>query len=152
MFILSAWLLSATAQQKQEPFAGWPGEQLIGTWAMPVKGGKLCEEWRMQDDHTMLGKSYKVSGTDTTLLETVTLTKEGNAIFYIPTAIGQNHNQSVRFKLSSFSGQAYIFENQAHDFPKRIVYEFTGNNTMHAYVDDGTPQKRQEFNYKRVIQ
>ena len=97
----------------------------------------------------MIGKSYMVEGSDTTMLETVNLIKEGDDIFYIPVAFGQNDDKPVRFKLTGVNGTAYTFENPDHDFPKRIVYDFIGADTLHAYIDDGTDKKRQYYNYKK---
>ncbi len=148
IFTLTICLLAATsfAQQKNS----LPFKELTGTWTMINKKGNLVAEvWVKKDDNSMAGKSYMVKGSDTMMLEKVDLIKEGDDIFYIPVAFGQNEEKPVRFKLTGINGTAYTFENPEHDFPKRIVYDFTGSDTLHAYVDDGTDKKRQHFNYKK---
>lgn len=143
--IIMGFFLRASAQQAVIPF-----EKLNGTWTMTTpKGNLIAEVWQKKDDKSMKGKSYMVKGVDTTILETVDWVKEGEDMFYIPVAAGQNDDKPVRFKLTSFNGNVYTFENPAHDFPKRIVYDFTNKEALHAYVDDGTDKKRRHFNYKK---
>jgi hypothetical protein len=95
-------------------------------------------------------ESFMIKHGDTTILETVELVKEGNAVFYIPVAYGQNDDKPVRFALTGITASAYTFENREHDFPKRIVYDFISSGTLHAYIDDGTEKKRQHYHYKKV--
>ena len=137
---------TVSAQQK----ISLPFKELTGTWTLINKKGNLmAEEWIKKDDNSMIGKSYMVKSGDTVMLEKVDLVKEGDDIFYIPVAYGQNEDKPVRFKLTSAKDAVYIFENPAHDFPKRIVYDFSVNNALHAYIDDGTENKRQHYNYKK---
>ena len=114
------------------------------------KGNLMGETWMKKDDNSMIGKSYLVKGSDTTMLERVDLIYEGDDMFYIPVAYGQNDDKPVRFKLTSIKASAYTFENREHDFPKRIVYNFTGTDKLHAYIDDGTETKRQHYHYKKL--
>jgi Domain of unknown function (DUF6265) len=149
IFTMAAALLVFTASAQQTP-APIPFKQLAGTWIMTTKKGNLMAEvWQKNGDKSMKGKSYMVKGTDTTVLETVDWLKEGDDMFYIPVAAGQNDDKPVKFKLTSFNGNVYTFENPAHDFPKRIVYDFSSLEELHAYIDDGTDKKRQHYHYKR---
>jgi Domain of unknown function (DUF6265) len=145
-FLLCCMALSATAQQKNEI----PFEKLTGNWTLTRPSGTIMgETWATKSGDEMNGKSFMVKKGDTTLLETVQLIKKGNDIFYIPVANGQNDDKPVPFKLTAVKGTAYIFENPEHDFPKRIVYDFTSNTTLHAYIDDGTEKKRQDYYYTK---
>lgn len=141
--------LCAFSVMAQKAFV-FPFEKLTGTWLMERKNGTVMgETWEQKNMNTIKGKSFLIKHGDTTLLETVTLVKEGNDIFYIPVAYGQNDDKPVKFKLTSVKKGEYIFENPAHDFPKRIVYDFTSSNTLHAYIDDGTEIKRQHYHYQK---
>lgn len=134
--VMCLFAFVASAQQKDSSI---PFEKLTGSWLMERKNGtSMGETWEQKDANTMKGKSFLIQNGDTALLETVDLVKEGNEIFYIPVAYGQNDDKPVRFKLTSVKTGEYIFENPAHDFPKRIVYDFSSGNTLHAYIDDGT--------------
>lgn len=148
-FIVAAnfFLLSAAAQKE----IAIPFEKLTGQWLSEknAHGTVMGEIWEKKDEKSMKGKSFMIKNNDTTILETVELIKEGSDIFYIPVAFGQNDDKPVRFKLTSVNNTAYIFENPEHDFPKRIVYDFLKNKTLHAYIDDGTQNKRQHYNYHK---
>lgn len=127
-----------------------PFKKLSGTWVMAGKqGSKMVETWHKKGKNGMYGKSYMVKGHDTTTLETVDWETEGGNMFYIPVTSGQNDEKPVRFKLTSYNGNVYIFENPAHDFPKRIVYDFVSSDKLHAYIDDGTENNRQHYHYKK---
>ncbi len=145
-FLFYCMVLSATAQQKNEI----PFKKLAGTWALTKPSGTIMgETWVAKNDSTMAGKSFMIKNGDSSILETVQWVKDGKNMFYIPIAYGQNSDEPVFFKLTSITGTAYIFENPAHDFPKRIVYDFINSNTLHAYIDDGTDKKRQHYHYKK---
>jgi hypothetical protein len=140
-------VLSCTAQQKKQLI---PFQKLVGNWIMEKNDGTIMgETWIKKNDKELRGQSFMIQNGDTTILEIVDLVKKGNDIFYIPVAYGQNDDKPVSFKLTTIKATAYFFENPAHDFPKRIVYDFTGSNTLHAYIDDGTDKKRQHYYYKK---
>lgn len=148
--ILSLFAFSAIAQQPEPKKKAVPVKELTGTWIMEKKNGVIIgETWIAKDNNHIMGKSYLIKNGDTTILETVDLVKEGDDIFYIPVAYGQNDDKPVRFKLVAVDSTAYVFENPEHDFPKRVVYDFTGSDALHAYVDDRTENKRQHFYYKK---
>ncbi len=143
----SFFLLSAAAQKA----IVIPIEKLTGKWLSEknADGTVMGEVWQKKNSNSMIGKSFMIKNGDTTILETVDLVKDGNNIFYTPVAYGQNDDRPVQFKLTSITETAYIFENPQHDFPKRIVYDFTTSETLHAYIDDGTEKKRQHYYYKK---
>jgi hypothetical protein len=120
---LFALLLCCTAllatAQQKNKF---PFEKIAGHWEMKKANGKTMGEiWVKKSDNEMSGKSYLVKNGDSAWLESVQLIEKGDNTYYIP----------------------------EHDFPKRIVYGFKSNDELHAYIDDGTANKRQHYNYKR---
>lgn len=141
------FMISAAAQKVPV----FPFKKLTGKWMSEKKasGAVMGEVWEKRNDNSMAGKSFMIKNGDTAILETVDLVKEGNDIFYIPVAYGQNDDKPVRFKLTSATESVYIFENPQHDFPKRIVYDFTASEILHAYIDDGTEKKRQHYYYTK---
>ena len=129
----------------------WPGQLIEGTWIMPTKNGAIGETWKKVNEAYYQNKGFMVKGKDTIITEQVALRKTVEGVFYTSTVADQNNKQPVPFKLSSASNNIFIFENREHDFPKRIVYEFTDNTTLHAYIDDGaTTKNRQDFYFKKV--
>ncbi|MFZ1312079.1 MAG: DUF6265 family protein [Chitinophagaceae bacterium] len=126
---------------------------LKGTWGMETTKGILYENWVINNDSTMTGKSYRLNNTDTVLLETVGLVKRGSHILYIASAEGQNNQQAVAFKLMKWDNDTFIFENPEHDFPQRVIYELPKHEKLHAWIE-GTingQSRKSDFHYKKII-
>lgn len=125
---------------------------LQGTWSMQTRRGVINESWEKTNDSVYSGKSYRVVNTDTMLLETVQLVKKGNDIFYIPVVTGQNQGQAVSFRLITADRNTFTFDNPEHDFPQRVIYQLTGNNTLQARIEgmDKGSYRKSDFNYTRV--
>jgi Domain of unknown function (DUF6265) len=124
---------------------------LEGTWKMTTKRGAICEEWKIVNKNYLQNKGYMLKGTDTVVTERVALTKTGKEIFYTSTVEAQNNKQPISFKMTKATDSMFVFENPAHDFPKRIVYKIIAADSLHAWIDDGHDEtkKRQNFYYKR---
>lgn len=123
---------------------------LEGTWKMITKRGAICEEWKKIDKNYLQNCGYMVKGTDTMISERVALTNTKDGIFYTSTVEDQNNKQPIAFKMTKGEDNIFIFENPEHDFPKRIVYRFVTNDSLHAFIDDGTEAgKKQNFYFKR---
>ena len=152
LLMISFLLFTIYTSKAQQPAKqNWPGQKITGTWLMTTKKGTIGETWEKVDENYCQSKGFIIKGKDTIITERVALRKTAEGVFYTSTVEDQNNKQPVAFKLSTASSNIFIFENPAHDFPKRIVYEFTGNNTLHAYIDDGTNGKnRQDYYYKKA--
>lgn len=129
-FILAG--ISAFAQSKSNP-----ENHFARRWQTLSSSKILGESWIKKSDSLWTGTGYFIKGKDTTVTETVELKIEGKDLFYIPIAKHQNNDEPVRFKMTSSSKGVFIFENPAHDFPKRIVYDFSVKDKLHAYVAGG---------------
>lgn len=125
---------------------------LLGKWKM-VKGTSVVyEEWKKDNSKQLKGLSYKVTGWDTTYLETVRLFYHKHKIFYAPTAYGQNKDMEVQFELVDLKGSEFKFENVKHDFPQRIVYEPIGQDSVHAYIEGTMNGKshRSDYHFSKI--
>jgi hypothetical protein len=92
---------------------------LIGTWK--IKDKRIYEEWKASaDGQSLLGKSFKVNGADSVILEKINLTYFAGHYHYIPD-VAEN-SAPVDFTISSFDQKSFVAENPAHDFPKIIRY------------------------------
>lgn len=135
---------------QEKPAGAFNPADFEGTWVTAEKNGiTTAEDWVIENPGRLRGRSYRVKGTDTTLLEWVDLHTEGNKVLYIPTTAGQNDGNPIPFTLESVQERTYIFANPDHDFPKRIVYVFEGKDRLHAWIDDGTEKQRVHFHYRR---
>ncbi len=125
---------------------------LSGNWSMQDDEGTTTEEWRIINDSLMEGKSDFVKGDSVIPFETIRLFYSNNSFYYEAKAAGQNEEQPVAFKLSSYSDSGFVAENPEHDFPKRITYKLINTDSIHAFIDGGTamPEKKIDFNYSRI--
>lgn len=150
-FLLMLLLLPCYIMAQQATVTtGWPGDKIEGTWIMETKKGIIGETWVKVTGDYYQSKGFFIKGNDTVVTEQVALTKTNEGVCYTSTVEDQNNKQPVPFKLTSAANNVFTFENAAHDFPKRIVYEFTGNDSLHAYIDDGAGNNRQDYYYKKI--
>ncbi|WP_293785884.1 DUF6265 family protein [uncultured Pedobacter sp.] len=127
-------------------------EFVLGSWEMQMSKSKIVEQWRRGTDKALRGESYRVNPKgDSVLTETLQIRKIGNEVFYCSMVADQNDGKEVCFKLISIKDQIYIFENVAHDFPQRIVYQNLGKNEMLAWIEGelNGKSRKSEFRYKR---
>lgn len=123
---------------------------LEGVWKMNTKRGAICEEWIKKSKNYLQNKGYTIKEKDTIVNERVALTNTKAGVFYTSTVENQNDQKPIAFKITASENSLFIFENRAHDFPKRIVYHLITADSLHAYIDDGTETgKKQNFYYKR---
>ncbi len=125
---------------------------LIGKWKTQRAAGTIYEEWTQKAPGELIGKSYMVAGSDTTQLETIRLFKEGAQIYYVPKTAGQNNEAEVVFTLKSVEKSKFVWENPAHDFPSRIVYNLKAENAIDAWIEGSLngQDKRIDYLYTRV--
>lgn len=125
---------------------------LQGAWMMEGKGKNYGERWVKNADDSLRGLGYSFRQKDTSFLEEVILTRKDGKWTYTPRTLGQGNGNPVTFTLTGSRQREYVFENPAHDFPKRIIYRFIGQDSIHASIDDGTgsADARMDFYYRRV--
>jgi hypothetical protein len=51
------------------------------------------------------------------------------------------------FKLTRLARQEVVFENPAHDYPKRVIYRKNSDGSLVASIDAGEGTKSQTFSY-----
>lgn len=126
-------------------------QRLDGVWIMKKGNVAIGEAWVKVNDKLLQGSGFYLKGNDTIVTERVALKKMNNEIVYTSTVMDQNNQQPVDFKLTSARNNIFVFENPVHDFPKRIVYEFVGEDSIHAFIDAGIGRKenRRDFYYKK---
>lgn len=150
--LFSILLLAGCSEGKKEkPQTVGLFSWLNGSWAMNSDDGIVTEKWKNIGDSLMEGSSDFIKGDSVIPFETIRLFKRGIDFYYEAKAAGQNDEQPVEFKLSSFSDSGFVAENPQHDFPKRITYRRVNKDSIHAFVDGGPamPDKRSDFYYSR---
>ena len=124
---------------------------LSGSWAMKDANGIITEQWKQVNDSLMEGSSDFIKGDSTIPFEIIKLFRRSDNFFYEAKAAGQNNEQPVEFRLTSFSDTGFVAENPQHDFPKRITYRLVNKDSIHAFVDGGPamPEKKSDFYYSK---
>lgn len=125
---------------------------LLGTWSGGTPGRQLVEVWEKLNDSTFSGRGCMVKGTDTMLLEAVSLEERSGQLYYVPTVTGQNNGRAVRFTLTSMTDRQLVFENPLHDFPQKVMYALVTPDSLLAEISgtvNGTLTSR-KFPLKRV--
>ena len=145
IFLLSAFI-EKKDENKMQSFK-W----LIGSWTMNTNRGAIMETWIQLNDSTISGESIfiKITG-GTEQREKLRFIYSNKEYFYCVTFLGQNNNEEIKFRITSFADSSFVSENLQHDFPRRIIYKLTNKDTIHAVVDDGEiPKKKFDFFYSR---
>src|SRR6476620_6794176 len=121
---------------------------ITGAWQ--TEGGKrqIEEHWTQAAGGTMLGMSRTVAGEKTVEFEYLRIEQRANGIYYV--AHPQARCPGTDFKLTRASATEAVFENPQHDFPKRIIYRKTGDDSLTASIDGGEGTKSMSFAFKKI--
>jgi len=116
---------------------------LIGKWQVGDAKDNTFEEWQF-NQLIYEGKNYQIKGKDTILKETISIIKVGNNFFYTPTLLYPQKQDAVSFQSILITDSSILFENELHDFPKKIGYELIDLNKIEAFIEgpyNGKPVK-----------
>jgi hypothetical protein len=123
---------------------GW----ISGDWQTAPGGRAQIEEhWTLPAGGSMLGMSRTVAGSKTAEFEYLRIEQRNEGIYYVAQPKGRC--PATDFKLTRSSTQEAVFENPTHDFPKRIIYRKTGEDSLTASIDGGEGTKQMTFTYRR---
>ncbi|MFA6468317.1 MAG: DUF6265 family protein [Bacteroidota bacterium] len=130
LFILSAFIGIAGAQEK---YTVADLDWITGRWEM-VKGERRTEEqWLAPEGNTMFAISRTVNKGKLIEYEFVMLDQDSNgAIYYRAKPSGQ---AGASFRLVMLKDNKAIFENIHHDFPQRIIYARTSDDSLSARIE-----------------
>ena len=122
---------------------------IAGDWQSPPGGRAQVEEhWTQPAGGSMLGMGRTVAGARTVEFEYLRIEQREDGIYYVAQPKGRC--PATDFKLTRASTQEAVFENPAHDFPKRIIYRKSVNDSLTASIDAGEGTKAMTFSFKRI--
>ena len=122
---------------------------IAGDWQTAPGGRRQIEEhWTAVAGGTMMGMSRTVAGDKTVEFEYLRIEQRADGIYYV--AHPKARCPATDFKLTKASATEAIFENPQHDFPKRIIYRKTGDDSMTASIDGGEGSKAMTFAFTRM--
>jgi rhodanese-related sulfurtransferase len=143
-------VVHATPTAAAEPASGiqrvaW----LQGCWEAASPERTVEERWMPPRGSSMVGVGRTMRGSDLAEYELVVLREQGDRLAYEAHPSGQ---PSATFLSDAVSEAAVVFQNQGHDFPKRIGYERSAPDQLLAWIDGGadSEQPRIDFSYRRV--
>jgi hypothetical protein len=122
---------------------------LQGCWESVTPSRVVEEQWMTPRGGSMLGLGRTVKGDKLVDYEMVLLYEKGDALAYEAHPAGQ---PSATFLSTSVTDTTVVFENKEHDFPQRIGYKRSGDDSLLAWIE-GTEKERMrriEFPYTRA--
>jgi uncharacterized ubiquitin-like protein YukD len=106
-----------------------------GRWESSDSTGNFIETWKKINDTLYQGRGIMIANKDTLFSEDIKLIYKKNTVHYVVKAEGQNGEEEVRFELTKFANDTWIFENPQHDFPKRITYYLKSTGSLIATIE-----------------
>ena len=89
-----------------------------GCWGYTRDTRHVAENWMAPEGGTMIGVSRTVNSGQTTEWEFLIIREGAKGLEYVARPSGQ---AEATFTSTSVSANEVVFENPAHDFPKRII-------------------------------
>jgi hypothetical protein len=120
---------------------------LIGTWK--VENKESYESWEMAKNNNMNGFSYKIKGGEKVVSENLNIKVVNNQIVYEAAVLNQNDGKTIPFRLNMDNKVWFSFENETHDFPKKIQYKILSKDTLQVQV---LGDNEEGFSYKLIKQ
>ncbi len=120
---------------------------LTGTRRMAAGSVTIEETWSPPADNAIFGLSRTLRGTRVVGFEFLRIQSRGDTLVYYAQPNGR---PPTPFTLTSWNGTEAVFENPAHDFPKRILYTKLPEGVVKARIDGGAgvEQGAQEFTFR----
>jgi hypothetical protein len=144
LLVILLFSFSVCAQNKIESF-----DILTGKWKLESSNFTLIEEWEKINDTVFAGISHIEENGEKNISEKLHILKLYDHIVYIAQP---GNNLPTLFTLISSEGNKFVFENNEHDFPQRVVYHFISNDRLNAFIEgeEEGKMKREEFSFKRL--
>jgi hypothetical protein len=110
---------------------------LLGDWVAEGSKTSFHESWIEVAPHTYEGAGIERAKPDGSIRggEVLRLVEMAGAVFYISKV---THNElPVAFRLNECAGGRFVFDNPAHDFPRRLEYLRAPDGRLTVNVSDG---------------
>ncbi|MGH9668911.1 MAG: DUF6265 family protein [Terriglobales bacterium] len=112
---------------------------MAGNWGIEGPNVTIEEQWMEPAGKLMLGMSRTTSKRGS-FFEFLRLEARADGVYYVAQPKGQTQTD---FKLVRHSANEAVFENLAHDFPKRIIYRRVSATELTARVEGDASSKEQ---------
>ena len=126
-----------------QPAASVVPAWMLGCWAGERGGERFHERWMQADPSTLLAVSHTVKAGKMTAFEFLRVVVNDGQAVYVAQPGGA---PPTEFVATSQTTERIVFENPAHDFPKRVIYQRSGPDRLMASIDGGQgSRERAEF-------
>jgi hypothetical protein len=116
---------------------------MAGCWSGERAGERFHERWVIADASTLLAVAHTTKGGRMTAFEFLRVIVRNGKSVYVAQPGGA---PPTEFTATTTTGDRIVFENPAHDFPKRVIYRRDGTEGLIASIDGGTDSgERTEF-------
>lgn len=112
---------------------------LSGCWSGKGQEGTVDTQWSRPAGGSLIGASRVVRGDRTVATEFLQIREATEGLVLTVHPLGQ---PSVSYRLKRSGRDLAEFENPAHDFPTRIVYQRKGGNLTVRAEGEGTDSRR----------
>lgn len=121
---------------------------IAGCWDFTRGTRHVAEHWMPPEGGTMMGVSRTTTGEKTTEWEFLIIRQTDKGLEYVAKPSRQ---PEATFTASRATANEVVFENPAHDFPKRISYKRDGDSLMASIEGPMNGQTRKiDFPYKKA--
>ncbi len=136
---------SASAQEHRIEQVAW----FTGCWERATGARRTIERWEAAANGEMKGASRSFADARETGGERLRLLVDAGTLVY---AAHPSTQLPQRFTATAVTGTTATFENLAHDFPQRIVYERRGDDSLVARIEGDRAGRRQPvtFAFRRI--
>ncbi|HYN41819.1 MAG TPA: DUF6265 family protein [Thermoanaerobaculia bacterium] len=122
---------------------------LAGSWATDAGPTRIEEQWLCPAPDTMIGmgRTVSVAKGKTVFFEYLRIETRADGLVYVAQPKG---GPATEFRLVRLEAGTAIFENLAHDFPKRVTYTKGSGGGLTARVegDARSTEKAEEIRYR----
>jgi hypothetical protein len=145
---LLLWTALMGATQAPAPTvkdAAW----IAGCWDLTRNGRHVVESWTSAEGGTLMGISRTVNNGKTSEWEFLIIREGAKGLEYVAKPSRQ---PEATFTATTVSPTELVFENPAHDFPKKIIYKRDGDTLVASIEGPMNGQTRRiDFPYKRAV-
>lgn len=121
---------------------------LLGDWVADGSNTTFHESWTEVAPHTFEGAGIERTKPDGAIkgTEVLRLVEMAGGVFYVSKV---THNElPVAFRLNQCADGRFVFDNPAHDFPRRLEYLLAPDGALTVKVSDGA-EKAFSLNFTR---
>ena len=141
-------LLALLAPQSPAPPTVKDVAWIAGCWDSTRGGRHVIEQWMAPEGGTMMGVSRTTAGDKTAEWEFLIIRQGPQGLDYVAKPSRQ---PEATFTATRATNSEVVFENPAHDFPKRIIYKREGDALTASIEGPMNGQNRRiDFAYRKA--